>query len=48
MLIQQISIERRLYSSRVPGVVRDTAVNQTDTVPALTEPSQVHVQETLT
>lgn len=47
-LIQEVSIERHLYSSRGLGVVRDTAVNQTDAVPALMEPSQVHLQETLT
>lgn len=48
VLIQQVGIEHRLYSSPVLGVVRDTAVNQTDTAPALMEPSQVHVQETPT
>lgn len=48
MLRQQLSIERRLYSSPVQGVVRDIAVNETDTVPALMDLSQVHVQETLT
>lgn len=47
-LIQEVGIERHLYSSPGLRVVRDTAVNQTGAVPALMEPSQVHLQETLT
>lgn len=43
-----ISIEHRLYSSPLLGAVGDTPVNQTDTVPALMELSQVHLQEALT
>lgn len=42
-LIQQVSIEHHLYSSPVLGVVRDTEINQIDTVSALMEPSQLHL-----